>query len=196
MPRNVRVSTLREANWGFRRIETPTRPIYLLIGKQSVWEEVSGVSEAAVLAGLGDDTAPRLRAAINRISRRLRPTKAGSGFTATEISVLETVALHGPTRVSDVAATEALNPTMLSRVVQKLERQGLVRRQPDPDDGRAALIETSGPGRRLFERIRSERTDQLSLILDGLSHEERARVLAALPVLEELAERLKARPAR
>jgi DNA-binding MarR family transcriptional regulator len=153
------------------------------------------VSEAAP-AGLGDDTAARLRAAVNRISRRLRPTKAGSGFTATEISVLETVALRGPTRVSDVAATEALNPTMLSRVVQKLEGRGLLRRHPDPDDGRAALIETTGAGRRLFERIRSERTDQLSLILSGLSHEERARVRAALPVLEELAEQLKVGPTR
>src|SRR5579871_6044104 len=154
------------------------------------------MNEAALPAGVGDDTAARLRAAINRISRRLRPTKAGSGFTATEISVLETVALRGPTRVSDVAATEALNLTMLSRVVQKLEGQGLLRRQPDPDDGRASLIETSGPGRRLFERIRSERTDQLSIILDGLSNDKRARVIAVLPVLEELAERLKVRPGR
>ena len=154
------------------------------------------MGEVAAPGELGEDTAARLRAAINRISRRLRPTKAGAGFTATEISVLETVALHGPTRVSEVAVTEALNPTMLSRVVQKLEGKGLLRRQPDPEDGRAALIETSGAGRRLFERIRSERTDQLSLILDGLNPEQRARVLAALPVLEELAERLKARPPR
>jgi len=40
--------------------------------------------------------APRLRAAVNRISRRFRPTKAGTGFTPGEISVLETVAKVGP----------------------------------------------------------------------------------------------------
>ena len=68
----------------------------------------------------------------NRISRRLRPTKAGAGFTPTEISVLETVAKRGPIRLSDLAAVEGMNPTMLSRVARKLEAPGLIRRHPHP----------------------------------------------------------------
>ncbi len=139
------------------------------------------------------DTAARLRSAVNRISRRLRPTRAGAGFTPTEISVLETVAKRGPIRLSDLAAVEGMNPTMLSRVARKLEAPGLIRRHRHPIDGRAALLEVTAAGRRLFERIRSERTDQLSLELDALDPTERRLVIDALPVLERLAEQLKER---
>jgi DNA-binding MarR family transcriptional regulator len=142
------------------------------------------------------DAAARLRSAINRISRRLRPTAAGAGFTPTQISVLETVAKRGPIRLSDLAAVEGLNPTMLSRVAQKLEGPGLIRRHPHPADGRSALIEATGSGRRLFERIRNERTDQLSLELGALNDDDRRLVVAALPALEQLAEQLKDRRPR
>jgi DNA-binding MarR family transcriptional regulator len=139
------------------------------------------------------DAAARLRSAVNRISRRLRPTKAGAGFTPTQISVLETVANRGPIRLSDLATVEGMNPTMLSRVARKLEDRGLIRRHPHPGDGRAALLDATPAGRRLRERIRTERTDQLSLEFDALDHEDRRLVVDALPVLERLAERLKDR---
>jgi DNA-binding MarR family transcriptional regulator len=141
------------------------------------------------------DSTARLRSAINRISRRLRPTTAGAGFTPTQISVLETVAKRGPIRLSDLASLEGLNPTMLSRVARKLEEAGLIRRHPHPVDGRAALVEATASGRRLFERIRTERTDQLSIELEALGVEERRLVIDALPVLEQLAEQLKDRRA-
>lgn len=149
---------------------------------------------------LGDmDTAvaaARLRAAVYRISRRLRPTRAGAGFTPTEISVLATVASQGPIRLSDLAAAEGMNPTMLSRVARKLEVPGLIRRHTHPVDRRAALLEVTTSGRRLFDRIRSERTDQLSVELEALDPEERQLVTEALPVLERLAEQLRGQDRR
>lgn len=142
------------------------------------------------------ELAPRLRTAVNRISRRLLPTRAGAGFTPAEISVLETVASRGPLRLSDLADAEGMNPTMLSRVARKLESAGLIRRHPHPIDKRAALLEVTPAGRRLFERIRSERADQLSIELDSLNAEERRLLQAALPVLEQLADQLRRRGSR
>lgn len=152
-----------------------------------------GTSEIISDVGTAGDTAARLRAAVNRISRWLRPTRAGAGFTPTEISVLGTVAVRGPIRLSDLAEAEGLNPTMLSRVARKLEDPGLIRRHTHPVDRRAALLEVTPSGRRLFERIRSERTDQLSLGLGALNPDERRALIEALPVLERLAEQLRTR---
>jgi DNA-binding MarR family transcriptional regulator len=139
------------------------------------------------------DTAPRLRAAIGRLSRRLRPTAAGTraGLTPTGASVLLTVARVGPVRLSELAAGEALNPPLLSRVVADLCDSGVVRRVSDPDDRRAALVKATADGRRLCERMRRERTDVLNIGLEGLSEEERRSLVGVLPVLEKLAEQLK-----
>jgi DNA-binding MarR family transcriptional regulator len=141
------------------------------------------------------ESAARLRAVIAKLSRRLRPTLAGTGLTPTQISVLFTIVRLGPMRVSQLAEEEGVNPTMLSRVLGQLSEAGLVHRRADPGDRRAAIVEPTAAGRRLRERIRRERTDVMSVHLAALSDEQRESVLEALPALEALAEQLKDRRA-
>lgn len=140
-----------------------------------------------------EEDGARLRAAIGKLSRRLRPTVAGSGLTPTQISVLFTVARMGPLRLSELAEIEGLNPTMLSRLTAQLCEADLLRREPDPEDGRAALVRATAAGRRLRERIHRERTQALNAHVEALDEHQRAALWNALPVLEELAERLPGR---
>src|SRR5271168_216238 len=105
--------------------------------------------------------AARLRIAVTRLSRRLRPTEAAGSLTPTEVDILVASEKHGPTRLSDLAAFAGLNPTMLSRLVPKLEEAGLVRRLFDESDRRVCRVEATQDGSRLLERIRSERNDAL-----------------------------------
>lgn len=139
------------------------------------------------------DTPARLRATIARLHRHLRPTSAGTaaGLTPTRISLLNTINRLGPIRLSQLAGEEGINPTMLSRIVSDLVVGGLIERVGDPHDRRAALVTTTREGRRLIERMRRERTDVLSLALDGLSSSERRTLERALPALERLAEELR-----
>jgi DNA-binding MarR family transcriptional regulator len=139
------------------------------------------------------DVAHRLRTAVGRLSRRLRSTAAGAGLTPTDTSVLFSVVRHGPLGVSELAAVEDLNPTMLSRVVARLCERGLATRTADPDDRRAALVAATARGVRLRATIQRERADALGRQLDALPAERRAALEAALPALEELAERLRER---
>jgi DNA-binding MarR family transcriptional regulator len=136
------------------------------------------------------DSTARLRAAIGRLSRRLRPTVAGSGLTPSQISVLFTIVRRGPLRLSEVAEIESLNPTMLSRVTGQLCESGLIRRSADPGDRRAAFVQATAAGRRMRERIHRERTQALSTHVEELEEEQRQLLWQVLPVLEELAERL------
>src|SRR5436305_3999182 len=139
------------------------------------------------------DAAPRLRAVIGRLSRRLRPTKAAvdAGLTPTRSAVLQTVARRGPMRLSELSETEAINPTMLSRVIAELVEAGLLERVSDARDRRAVWVSCTRPGTRLSERIHRQRTDAVSLALGGLGDDERELIERALPALELLAEQLK-----
>ena len=146
-------------------------------------------------AAIETDTAARLRIAIARLSRRLRTTAAGSaaGLTPTKISVLLTVVREGPIRLSALAESESLNPTMLSRVIADLGDAGLVARTSDDGDRRAAWVEATDGGRELAQRMRRERTDAVNEAMEGLSPAERRVLESALPALEHLAEQLKDR---
>ncbi len=138
------------------------------------------------------DASERLRAAIGKLSRRLRATVAGSGLTPSQISVLFTVVRLGPLGLSELAGIEGLNATMLSRVTAHLCDAGLIVRFVDPSDRRSALVQATAAGRRLRERIHRERTRALGAHVEQLGARQREALWAALPVLEELAERLPA----
>ncbi|HEY4280994.1 MAG TPA: MarR family transcriptional regulator [Conexibacter sp.] len=142
---------------------------------------------------IDSETAARLRASVGKLSRALRTTQAAGGLTPTGISVLFTVVRRGPLRMAQLAEIESLNPTMLSRIVGGLAERGLVRRLTDPDDRRAATVEATGAGRRLRTKIHRERDEVIASELAELDADQRAVLLEALPVLEQLAETLKER---
>jgi DNA-binding MarR family transcriptional regulator len=167
----------------------------MLASKQVFEEEpVMATSQSIAPPAAASDAevepAARLRAVLGRLSRRLRPTLAGSGLTPSQIAVLFTVVRFGPLRLSELAEIERLNPTMLSRIAAQLTETGLIRRSADPGDRRASLVQATAAGRRMRERIHRERTRALDAHVQELSERERDALWAALPVLERLAERL------
>jgi DNA-binding MarR family transcriptional regulator len=155
-------------------------------------DQESTTPPAVAPPALEIDRATRLRVAIGRLSRRLRPTAAGTeaGLTPTRVSVLLHAVREGQTRLSEVAGAEGINPTMLSRVVGELVDAGLLERVSDERDRRAAWVKATPAGRRLAERMRRERTEAVDRALEELTATERQLIERALPALEALAEAL------
>lgn len=104
--------------------------------------------------------------------------------------MLFTITRRGPVRLSEVAASEGINPTMLSRIVSHLESANLVIRTPDLGDARVMHLSSTDQGRTLCKEIRNERTDALHSALGQLTVEQRQMLLGALPVLELLVDTL------
>lgn len=89
----------------------------------------------------------------------------------------------GPQRSGDLARGAGLDKSTMSRHVAALERDGLVHRVEDPDDGRAALITLSEAGRRGLTEVRATRRTALRGRLAGWTERDRvefARLLARL----------------
>ncbi|HEX2153027.1 MAG TPA: MarR family transcriptional regulator [Acidimicrobiia bacterium] len=131
--------------------------------------------------------ADRLRLAVGRLARRLRQQSLG-GLTPSQRSVLATLDRHGATTMSQLAELEAISRPSATGITQRLLDQGLVERNPHPDDGRSAVILISAAGRRMLERGRRERTAVLAKGIEALSHDERRTLEEALEVLDRLLE--------
>jgi len=132
------------------------------------------------------DVAARLRLAVARLQRIVRQQAMG-GLNLAEGSCLAIIDRHGPMPLTDVASRENLSAPTITKIVVRLERQGLIERLADPTDRRVSLVAVSKQGAALLERLRSSRTAYLHRKLRELSAEDLHRLLAALPVLEELA---------
>lgn len=136
----------------------------------------------------------RLRRVIGRLARLLNAAPVSENLTPTQASVLGLVAGRGPLGMTELAELEGLNPTMLSRVVSKLDAEGLIRRLPNPADQRAVHLEATEAGREVQQRIIASRTATVAKILENLSPEVTEALLKALPALEALAEGLRKTP--
>jgi DNA-binding MarR family transcriptional regulator len=112
----------------------------------------------------------------------------------TTLSVLDTLANAGPMRLTELARTEQVSQPGITQLVTRLERDGLVERRPDPDDGRAVLVHITEAGRRIGRSRHADRTRHLTPLLARLTAEQRRAIADALPALTRLAELGRARP--
>ena len=131
------------------------------------------------------EVAGRLRLPVTRLARILRQQDQ-LGLTPTMTAALTTIGREGPLTLGALAASEQVSPPTITRVVGKLEAAGLVRRRPDPADGRVTKVELSAAGRRQLEAGRIRRTAWLSTRLRELSAEDLVRLEEAAAVLERL----------
>jgi DNA-binding MarR family transcriptional regulator len=88
-------------------------------------------------------------------------------------------------RLSDLAASLELDVSTVSRQVRNLVDAGLVSRQADPDDGRAALLTLSTRGRDVLEAVRAARRHVLGQTLCGWSAPDRDALADALARLAD-----------
>src|SRR6185436_5485390 len=97
---------------------------------------------------------------------------------------------EGPIRLTTLAAAEGLAQPSMTQLIQRLERQGLVTRINDPEDGRAALVNITNAGRALMDDRRRDRRDRLAELLKALSPEDEAALIlaanVALPIIRGL----------
>ncbi|HEY0417635.1 MAG TPA: MarR family transcriptional regulator [Gaiellaceae bacterium] len=77
---------------------------------------------------------------------------AADGVDADGYALLSLVGVRSPVRLTEVASELGMPLTTASDVVRRLERRGLVRRFPNPEDGRSFLFELSARGDREWRR--------------------------------------------
>ena len=89
------------------------------------------------------------RAMDERVRNAMRD--AGYDVTVAQARIAQRITEDG-TRLTELADRAQVTKQTASLLVAALEREGLVERVPDPDDGRARLIRLSARGREASQR--------------------------------------------
>lgn len=106
----------------------------------------------------------------------------GARFNLTRDEWRVLAALAETPRMRNVHLVEhtTLDKMQVSRAVARLERDGLVSREADPDDGRGTVLRLLAPGRRLYRKVVPMVQEREQFLLAGLKPAERAALDAAL----------------
>lgn len=130
----------------------------------------------------GGSGAPRsvegaFRALINTyglLGRVMGPYFARFGISGAQWGVLRSLhraELEGinELRQTDLSARLIIRPPSVTNVLDRLQRMGLVTREPCATDARAKLVKLSAAGRELVDRVLLGHGEQISRVLGGLN---------------------------
>ncbi|WP_025139135.1 MarR family winged helix-turn-helix transcriptional regulator [Achromobacter sp. DH1f] len=119
------------------------------------------------------------RVMAKQVDERLRPL----GVTASQLPVL--VALKGGGRMTQkaLAETTGVEQPSMAQLLARMERDGLVRREPSPTDGRSSLVSLTPAAMRKLEPGRAvlkQMDDEACAIFEPAERELLARLLLRL----------------
>ena len=95
----------------------------------------------------------RLMRAANTARSHASRHLGDTGLTLTQFAVLESLYHLGPMSLSDIAEKVLTTGGNLTMVAGNLERDGLVRRQKSPEDGRVQILALTPKGKGLMRRV-------------------------------------------
>ncbi len=121
---------------------------------------------------------PRISYVVARLERAVRAAIAERvqpyGLTTLQYTALSLLGTLGkPVSTSQLARRAYMTPQAMSAVIDALEGQGLVRRNPDPNHGRILPARLTAKGRRVLAACDESVDEFEDLMLDGLDPEER-----------------------
>ena len=120
----------------------------------------------------------RLEAEVGVLIRRIRRViheraqAVHEDMQPTSYLLLAWLIDEGPVRASAIAENFGIDKGAISRQIQHLEELGLVTRSPDPDDGRATLVEASEDAVRRMADVADHRRKWLDEQLGDWSSAE------------------------
>ena len=128
-----------------------------------------------------------LHRASMHLARQLRSTRASGALSNSKLMVFGLLQRHGAMTGAGLAAELGIQPQSLTRLLAALEADGLIRRTPDPTDGRQTLIDlTAEGGERLAADLLERRRRLAEAMVRVLTPAERDVLRVASELMEKV----------
>lgn len=132
-----------------------------------------------------EELADRLHSTAIHLLRQVRVQDAASGLASARLSALSVLVFGGAMSLNELAKAEQVRPPTMSRIVDALESEGLVRRTVNQHDRRAVVLEATETGTAILWRGRKRRVKFLAKHLSHLSEQERKQIHDAIKAIQK-----------
>src|SRR6266404_7426473 len=120
-----------------------------------------GSSAAEVAFALG----PLIGRVLSKLDAELQPF----GFTGMQFAILKNVAEGAADTAADLCRLLHYDTGSMTRLVDRLEEKGLIRRERSKDDRRVVSLRITSAGRAALPRLRDSATRVIQRMLTGFS---------------------------
>ncbi|WP_235994446.1 bifunctional helix-turn-helix transcriptional regulator/GNAT family N-acetyltransferase [Nonomuraea montanisoli] len=113
-----------------------------------------------------------------------------SAYSLTEVRVLYELAHHAePMETGDLRGLLGLDAGYLSRILSRLEGDGLLSRERSPGDARKQVVRLSEAGVATFRRLDARSAEEIEQLLAGLPETGQERLVTSMAAIRKLISR-------
>ncbi len=109
-----------------------------------------------------------------------------SPFSLTEARTLYELAHHEQSTAVELCKELGLDAGYLSRILRKFEKQRLIERKASPRDARQSLLSLTKKGRKVFQPLEAQSTEQVSAIMGKLPPAQQEDLVRAMQTIESI----------
>ncbi len=131
------------------------------------------------------DLGKRLLEVIPPLMHQIRievRASAKKELTIPQFRILAHIQL-GVKHVSQIAELHGVSQPSMSKMVEGLVKRGLIKRAPHSSDRRQIVLELTGKGKALYEKVKIAAQKNLNVNLINLSTNERTKLSQALDLI-------------
>jgi DNA-binding MarR family transcriptional regulator len=130
-----------------------------------------------------DRVSRSLHSVAIHLLRTLRAQDSALGIGPAQLSALSVIVFGGPQSLHELAKAEQVQPPTMSRIVDALVEQKLVKREINSEDRRSVKISPTPKGVQVMQEGRDRREKALIELLKSLRPDEIASVEKAAEIL-------------
>ena len=117
---------------------------------------------------------------MGRYNASLRDEMAGQGLTTPKMRALAVLSVIEGPLIRELAVYSVVEQSTLSRALDQLAGEGLIRREADASDSRATRVFITEAGRATFETLWPRMAEANARMFRGIPEEERRAFVATL----------------
>ncbi len=121
-----------------------------------------------------------LNRATNALNRRANGIFRSHGLTMMQFAVLEVLYHKGDLKIGQIIEKILSTGGNMTVVINNLEKEGMVKKLPDPSDSRASIVCITQKGAIKVEEIFPEHVSDIKAGFEHLSHEEKEALIKLL----------------
>ncbi len=114
------------------------------------------------------DLAPIIREIVWRFGARGLEGECCGDLTAPEFRALRMASAQHKCSMQQIALELGFTKSGATRVVDRLEKRGLVQRMRSPEDGRVCCVEVASSGRSLIDMVNQENEERIAKTLSKI----------------------------
>jgi DNA-binding MarR family transcriptional regulator/GNAT superfamily N-acetyltransferase len=109
-----------------------------------------------------------------------------SPYSLTELRVLYEIANRDRPTAAELGGDLRVDRGYLSRILRRFQKQGLLRRETSPSDGRQSHLSLTEKGRRTFAMLNRRQHEEIATLIGALPEAERRRLVGSMAAIERI----------